>query len=164
MRGCPPRAGWRRTCSRDVVMAARLGQINATLHISLLVPPVVIVARAPRPSGRSPSAQRQAAAATRGGSTARLRLAGRGGVIPGRRYCEGMQQRRSCRGRWPIRVQFCRLCNAGSEWNIASAPRAAAPAPRGDVCFRRHQHTACLHYTPVNRAHQGSGLTEKQIN
>jgi hypothetical protein len=56
MRGCRPRAGWRRTCSRDVVMAARLGQINATLHISLLVPPVVIVARAPGPSGRSPSA------------------------------------------------------------------------------------------------------------
>ena len=65
---------------------------------TLLVPPVVIEARAPGPSGRSPSAWRQAAAAaaTRGGSTARLRLAGRGGVIPARRYCEGMQQRRPC--------------------------------------------------------------------
>ncbi len=29
MRGCRPRAGWRRTWSRDVVMAARLGHINA---------------------------------------------------------------------------------------------------------------------------------------
>ena len=54
------------------------------------------------PSGRSPSAWRQAAAATRGGSTARLRLAGRGGVIAARRYCEGMQQRRPCFVRWRI--------------------------------------------------------------
>jgi hypothetical protein len=57
------------------------------------------------PSGRSPrrSAWRQAAAAaTRGGSTARLRMAGRGGVIAARRYCEGMQQRRPCCWRWRI--------------------------------------------------------------
>jgi hypothetical protein len=55
------------------------------------------------PSGRSPSAWRQAAAAaTRGGSTARLRLAGRGGVIAARRYCEGMQQRRPCFRSWQI--------------------------------------------------------------
>ena len=33
---------------------------------------------------------------------ARLRLAGRGGVIPGRRYCEGMQQRRPCFVGWRI--------------------------------------------------------------
>ena len=47
------------------------------------------------PSGRSPSAWQQAAAATtRGGGTARLRLAGRGGVIAARRYCEGMQRHR----------------------------------------------------------------------
>ena len=117
------------------------------------------------PSGRSPSAWRQAAAAaTRGGSTARLRLAGRGGVIPARRYCEGMQQRRdSCR-RWRVRVQCRRRCNAGSEWKIASAPRAAAPVPRGDVCFRRHQQTACLHKAAGSRINQGSLLTKKQMN
>jgi hypothetical protein len=119
------------------------------------------------PSGRSPrrSAWRQAAAAaTRGGSTARLRLAGRGGVTAARRYCEGMQQRRPCCCRWPIGVQFCRCCNAGSEWKIASAPRAAAPVPRGDVCFRRHQQTACFHKAVASRIHQGSALTEKQMN
>ena len=117
-------------------------------------------------SGRSPSAWRQAAAAaaTRGGSTARLRLAGRGGVIPARRYCEGMQQRRPCFVRWRIRVQFCRRCNAGSERKIASAPRAAAPAPRGDVCFRRHQQTACFHRAVVSRENQGGELTKKQMN
>ena len=70
---------------------------------------------------------------------ARLRLAGRGGVIPARRYCEGMQQRRPCCRRWRIRVQCSRRCNAGSEWKIASVPRAAAPVPRGDVCFPLEQ-------------------------
>jgi hypothetical protein len=118
------------------------------------------------PSGRSPSARRQAAAAaaTRGGGTARLRLAGRGGVIPARRYCEGMQQRRPCCFRWRIRVQSRRRCNAGSEWKIASAPRAAAPVSRGDVCFRRHQQTACFHKAVGSRIHQGSALTKKQMN
>ena len=95
---------------------------------------------------------------------ARLRLAGRGGVIAGRRYCAGMQQRRPCRSRWRVWVQFCHRCNAGSEWRIASAPRAAAPVPRGDVCFRRHQRTAYLRMAFASREHQGSHLTEKQIN
>ena len=113
------------------------------------------------PSGRSPSAWRQAAtAATRGGSTARLRLAGRGGVIAARRYCEGMQQRRRRR----IRVQFRCRCNAGSERKIASAPRAAVPDPRGDVCFRRHQQAACFHKAAGSRIHQGSPFTKKQMN
>ena len=116
------------------------------------------------PSGRSPSAWRQAAAATRGGGTARLRLAGRGGVIPARRYCEGMQQRRPCCIGWRIRVQCSRRCNAGSERKIASAPRAAAPAPRGDVCFRRHQQTACFHRAAGSRPYQGSPSTKKQMN
>jgi hypothetical protein len=150
-------------------MAARLGHINATLLISLLVPPIVIEARAPGPSGRSPSAQRQAAA-TRGGSTARLRLAGRGGVIPARRCCEGMQLRRHSRKRirrqrWRIGLQCSRSCNAGSEWKIASAPRAVAPVPRGDVRFRRHQHTAYFHRAAVgSRKNQGSLSTKKQMN
>jgi len=114
------------------------------------------------PSGRSPSAWRQAAAAaTRGGSTARLRLAGRGGVIAARRHCEGMQQRRRCLNRWRMRVQFCLRCNAGSEWKIARAPRAAAPAPRGDVCFRRHQQAACLQMAVGSREYQGGPLTKK---
>ena len=117
------------------------------------------------PSGRSPSAWRQAAAAaaTRGGSTARLRLAGRGGVIPARRYCEGMQQRQPCFVGWRFGVE-CRPCNAGSERKIASAPRAAAPVPRGDVCFRRHQHTACFQTTVESRNSQGSAFTKKQMN
>jgi hypothetical protein len=55
-----------------------------------------IVAPRLKKKARWRGVQRQAAAATRGGSTARLRLAGRGGVIPARRYCEGMQQRRPC--------------------------------------------------------------------
>ena len=49
MRGCRPRAAWRRTWSRDVVVAARLGHINATLLISLPVPPVVIRTQRPQP-------------------------------------------------------------------------------------------------------------------
>jgi hypothetical protein len=48
MRGCRPRAAWRRTWSRGVVVAARLGHINATL-ISLPVPPVVIRTQRPHP-------------------------------------------------------------------------------------------------------------------
>jgi hypothetical protein len=79
MRGCRPRAGRRRTRSRDVVVAARLRQINATLLISLPVPPVVVVARAPGVWTQRPQPERIAAGG--GGDARRKRVYGwRGGA------------------------------------------------------------------------------------
>ena len=72
MRGCRPCAGRRRTRSRDVVVAARLGQINATLLISLPVPPVVVVARAPGVWTQRPQPERIAAGG--GGDARRKRV------------------------------------------------------------------------------------------
>ena len=77
MRGCRPRAAWRRTWSRDVVVAARLGHINATLLISLPVPPVVIRTQRPQP---------ERTAAGGGGDARRKRVYGwRGGAASFRR-------------------------------------------------------------------------------
>jgi hypothetical protein len=59
---------------------------------------------------------------------------------------------------------FRRRCNAGSEGKIASAPRAAAPVPRGDVCFRRHQHMAYLQMARKQSIYQGVFLTKKHIS
>jgi hypothetical protein len=73
MRGCRPRAALRRTWSRDVVVAARLGHINATLLISLPVPPVVIRTQRPQPErmaagGGGGDARRKHGAFTVGGA------------------------------------------------------------------------------------------------
>ncbi len=106
--------------------------------------------------------QRQAAAATRGGSAFTVGGAGR------RHSGAPILRRYATRSAWLLSMANLSAVQPslqpGSEWNIASAPRAAAPVPRGDVCFRRHQHTACLRKAPVSSQYQGSVLTEKQIN
>ena len=77
MCGCRPRAAWRRTWSRDVVVAAKLGRINATLLISLPVPPVVIRTQRPQPErmaaggGGGGDARRKHSAFTVGGAGGR---------------------------------------------------------------------------------------------
>jgi hypothetical protein len=51
-----------------------------------------------------------------------------------------------------------------SERKMASARRAAAPGPRGDVCFRRHQQVANFQMALVSRTIEGSGLPKNKVN